>query len=96
VKFLLILILFVSNIVLASEWQMEDMRTMTDSCINKFIEEPGVLSNGEVLEYCACSIRNVTEKITIEEIVILYESGLYADKLIELEINKICTENLFY
>ena len=100
IKRLLIILLIVPSLSFASNWTMENLIGTLQSCAYGEKENFDVLSNSEILEYCACSTRILANLLTEEEIFDLYEKNQLGEKILELnekhEINKICTEKLFY
>ena len=99
-KKLFILILLIPTLSLASEWQMESLVGVLEGCVKDDKETFELLSNGEILEYCACSTKMIANLLTENEVIDLYERNLLAKTAIELDekykINQICTEKLFY
>lgn len=99
-KKLFILILLIPTLSLASEWQMESLVGMLEACVKDDKETFELLSNGEILEYCACSTKMFANLLPVNDLVDLHERNLLAKTMIELnekyKINEICTEKLFY
>ena len=99
-KKLLILVLVIPTLSFASEWRMESLMETFESCTKGEKEGFELLSNGEILEYCACSTKMMSNLLTEEDILDLYERNLLAKTVSELnekhKINEICTEKLFY
>tara|TARA_Y100000996_G_C22449037_1_gene613020 strand:+ start:566 stop:919 length:354 start_codon:yes stop_codon:yes gene_type:complete len=99
-KQFLILVLVIPTLSFASEWKMESLMETFESCTKDDKESFEILSNGEILEYCACSTKMIANLLTESDIVDLYERNLLGKTIIELnekyKINVICTEKLFY
>ena len=99
-KKLFTLILLIPTLSFASEWKMESLMGTLEGCVKDDKEFFESLSNGEILEYCACSTKMMSNLLTEEDILDLYERNLLAKTAIELDekykINEICTEKLFY
>ena len=100
IKKLLIILLIIPGMSFASGWNMENLIGTLQGCANDEKEFFDVLSNGEILEYCACTTKMMANLLTENDIIELYEKNQLADKMSELnekyQINKICTEKLFY
>lgn len=100
IKKLLIILLIIPRISFASDWTMENLIGTLESCANDEKDAYELLSNGEILEFCACSTKMMANLLTVNEIIDLHAKNQLLDKMIELnekhQINKICTEKLFY
>lgn len=99
-KKLFILVLVIPTLSFASEWKMESLMVTLEGCVKDDREIFESLSNGEILEYCACSTKMIANLLTENDVIDLYERNLLAKTAIELDekykINEICTEKLFY
>tara|TARA_B100001093_G_scaffold343143_1_gene327891 strand:- start:441 stop:743 length:303 start_codon:yes stop_codon:yes gene_type:complete len=93
------LLLLIPSLLFANDWNMENLIGTLQGCANDEKEFFDVLSNGEILEYCACTTKMTANLLTENDIIELYEKNQLADKMSELnekhQINKICTEKLF-
>lgn len=98
-KNFLVIFLFIPFLLFSTEWNMENLIGTLQGCANDEKEFFDVLSNGEILEYCACTTKMTANLLTENDIIELYEKNQLADKMSELnekhQINKICTEKLF-
>ena len=90
-KFLLIVLLF-PNVLFS--WTNENMKSMTDNCIEKSSIEAPQFSNEFILEYCECGTILSKNSMTWDEFLSLYESNqsLLTEKLTSFSI--ICSEKL--
>ena len=90
-KFLFIVLLF-PNVLFS--WTNENMKSMTDNCIEKSSIEAPQFSNEFILEYCECGTILLKNSMTWDEFLSLYESNqsLLTEKLTSFSI--ICSEKL--
>ena len=90
-KFLLIVLLF-PNVLFS--WTNENMKSMTDNCIEKSSIEAPQFSNEFILEYCECGTILLKNSMTWDEFLSLYESNqsLLSEKLTNYSV--ICAEKL--
>ena len=90
-KFLFIVLLF-PNVLFS--WTNENMKSMTDNCIEKSSIEAPQLSNEFILEYCECATILLKNSMTWDEFLSLYESNqsLLTEQLTNYSV--ICAEKL--
>ena len=90
-KFLFIVLLF-PNVLFS--WTNENMKSMTDNCIEKSSIEAPQFSNEFILEYCECGIILLKNSMTWDEFLSLYESNqsLLTEKLTNYSVT--CAEKL--
>ena len=90
-KFALFLIL-IPNVLFS--WSNENMKSMTDNCIEKSSIEAPQFSNEFILEYCECGTILLKNSMTWDEFLSLYESNqsLLSEKLTNYSV--ICAEKL--
>ena len=91
-KKLLLIILLFPNLLFS--WTVEEIRALTDNCIEKTLVEAPQFSDDFILEYCDCSIIHLKKSMTWDEYVSLYYSNrsLLTEKLINSSV--ICAEKL--
>ena len=98
-KNFLAIFLLIPSLLFSTGWNMENLIGTLESCANDKKDTFELLSNGEILEYCACSTKMMANLLTVNEIIDLHATNQLLDKMIELnekhQINKICTEKLF-
>ena len=90
-KFLFIVLLF-PNVLFS--WTNENMKSMTDNCIEKSSIEAPQFSNEFILEYCECGTILLKNSMTWDEFLSLYESNqsLFTEKLTNYSVT--CAEKL--
>ena len=90
-KFLFIVLLF-PNVLFS--WTNENMKSMTDNCIEKSSIEAPQFSNEFILEYCECGTILLKNSMTWDEFLSLYESNqsLLTEKLTNYSVT--CAEKL--
>ena len=90
-KFLFIVLLF-PNVLFS--WTNENMKSMTDNCIEKSSIEAPQFSNEFILEYCECGTILLKNSMTWDEFLSLYESNqsLFTEKLTNHSVT--CAEKL--
>ena len=90
-KFLFIVLLF-PNVLFS--WTNENMKSMTDNCIEKSSIEAPQFSNEFILEYCECGTILLKNSMTWDEFLSLYESNQshFTEKLTNYSVT--CAEKL--
>ena len=75
-------------------WTNENMKSLTDNCIDKTSIEAPQFSNEFILEYCGCGTILLKNSMTWDEFLSLYESNqsLLSEKLTNYSV--ICAEKL--
>ena len=75
-------------------WTNENMKSLTDNCIEKTSIEAPQFSNEFILEYCECGTILLKNSMTWDEFLSLYESNqsLLTEQLTNYSV--ICAEKL--